>query len=103
LLPSGAAAGRVWVVRVAHPRGSPPPPPGPSAHMLLAGWTNLTGSPMPGVLRELHEFAGKVDKSQLSVETLAEPTRRQFLRACEKGGAALLHISSPSLVDDKGM
>jgi hypothetical protein len=104
LLPTGAAAGRSWVARVCHPRAQrPPPAPKPSVRMLLAAWADLTGHTMAGVLREMHEFPGKVDRGHLSVQILAEPTRRQFLYACEKDRAALLHISSPSLIDDRGL
>lgn len=102
VLPNGTVTGRIVVARVCHPQGSPPPAPKPSVNMLLAGWANLTGHPMAGVLRELQEFPSKVDTSQLSIQTLVEPTRRQLLDACGKDGTALLHLSPPALIDDQG-
>ncbi|MDQ3243885.1 MAG: hypothetical protein M3Q09_09175, partial [Gemmatimonadota bacterium] len=61
LLPRGSAAQRTSVVRVCQDTGEAAPPPANSVTMLVAAWTNLTGSALPGVVRELQELPRKLD------------------------------------------
>ncbi|MBA3341852.1 MAG: CHAT domain-containing protein [Gemmatimonadaceae bacterium] len=102
LLPTGNAAGRVSVVRVCQLNGESHPAAAASLRMLLAGWTNLTGYPLPGVIRELQEFPRKVDSRHLQLQMLADATRAQFLEACATDGIGVLHLSPPSLVLESG-
>jgi len=101
LIPTGVPAGRGWVARVCNVKGSSPPRPRASVQMLLAGWAGLTGYTMTGVMRELQELSGKIDKERVGLEVLPEPTRPQLLSACAKRGSSWVHLSPPSLIYEK--
>jgi len=102
LLPRGSAAQRTSVVRVCQDTGEAAPPPANSVTMLVAAWTNLTGSALPGVVRELQELPRKLDSRYVKLRVLADATRPQLLEACAKGGVSMLHLSPPSLILDGG-
>lgn len=99
LMPRGAVSG-VAVARVASATGSRPPAAKPSVKMLMAGWANLTGYELPGVRREMNDFAAKIDAAKMEVRVSIEPTRQQLLVECEKTPADFLHLSPPALIDE---
>lgn len=103
LVPSGYPVGRASVVRVCNRDGDPPPATPVQVRMLLAGWSALTGYPLPGVVRELNELSGKVDRQRLIVAPLAEPTSAQLLTACRQPGVTFVHLSPPSLLYQNGV
>src|SRR6266568_1237772 len=78
LFPAGVPPGRSWVARACNMSG-PAPPPDVPIRMLLAGWMNLTGYTMPGVIREIKELRQKIDQILLPITVLPDPTRRRLL------------------------
>ncbi len=102
LIPRGAISGDVAVARVAGLNATRPPAARTSLTMLMAGWANLMGYELPGVRREMNDFAGKIDLARMQVRVVIEPTGQQLLIECEKTLADFLHFSPPAVIDDGG-